>query len=399
MAGMELTPEEKEMLAGGAGFAARKSLEILVALGEIYGAERLLGVSSVQVAGVSYDNLGDAGLEFLDEMAADGRVRVLTTLNPAGMDVDNWEALGISPEFAGKQKQVIERFTRMGVVATCTCTPYFVGNLPRYAEHIAWSESSAVCFANSVIGARTNREGGPSALAAALTGKTPAYGLHLDRNRVPGRRVDVLHELRDETEFGALGRVVGTRIGAEIPFFTGVGHPDVDLLKALSASIATYGGTAMFHMEGVTPDRAEPPSESIRVLREEIEQAVEEMNDVTEVDFVSIGCPHASLTEIQRIAGLLKDKSVCVETWIHLARPVKQTADRMGYTEIIERAGARLACDTCMVVAPLKGRFRGLATNSAKSVYYGRAKNGFQVVFRNLDECLALAVGGIRSAP
>jgi len=391
---MELARDEEEMLRGGAGLAAKKSMEILVALGEIYGAERLLDVSSVQVAGVSYDNLGDAGLEFLEEMARDGRARALTTLNPAGMDVENWEALGIARDFAQKQKRVIDLFAGMGILPTCTCTPYFVGNLPRYGQHIAWAESSAVCFANSVIGARTNREGGPSALAAALTGKTPAYGLHLAGNREPRVGIRVTERLRDETEFGALGCVVGKTVGGEIPYFTGIDTPDLDSLKALCASLATFGGTALFHMEGVTPDRVMPPQKSIRVTREEIRQAVGDLNDAVEVDFVSIGCPHASLSELGRIARYLQGKTVAMETWIHLARPLKKTADLMGYTEIIEKAGARLACDTCMVVAPLKGRFRGLATNSAKAVYYGRAKNGFQVVFRTLEECLAMAAGG-----
>ncbi len=391
---MELTREEKEMLHGEAGFAVKKSMEILVALGEIYGAERLLEVSSVQIAGVSYDNLGDAGLEFLDGMARDGRVRTLTTLNPAGMDVENWEALGISPDFAEKQKRVIELFAGMGVITTCTCTPYFVGNIPRFGQHIAWAESSAVCFANSVIGARTNREGGPSALAAALTGKTPAYGLHLRKNRKAVREVNVLAELGDETDFGALGHVTGKRIGGEIPFFRGVENADVDSLKSLSASIATYGGTAMFHMEGVTPDPVEAPPGSIRITRDEIREARREMNDDTEIDFVSIGCPHASLEELRRITRCLKGRKVVVETWIHVARPLKKTADMVGYTKIIEDSGALIACDTCMVVAPLKGRFRGLATNSAKSVYYGRAKNKFKVVFKPLEECLKIATGG-----
>ena len=183
---MELTQEEKRMLAGEQGTATRKAMEILVALGAIYGADRLLPVTSVQVAGVSFDNLGEAGLEFLSEMAAHGgRARVLTTLNPAGMDVDNWKALGIDPEFAAQQKRVIEAYTGMGILPTCSCTPYLFGNLPHYGEHIAWAESSAVCYANSVLGARTNREGGPSALAASLTGKTPRYGMHLSENRRP----------------------------------------------------------------------------------------------------------------------------------------------------------------------------------------------------------------------
>ncbi len=176
---MLLTDEERAMLDGSAGRAAQKAMQILAALGEIYGAERLVPVSSVQISGVSYDNLGEAGLEFLDEMAdGGGHARVLTTLNPAGMDVENWQAMGISPDFARQQARVIEAFARMGVTTTCSCTPYLFGNLPHYGEHVAWAESSAVCFANSVLGARTNREGGPSALAAALTGRTPAYGLH-----------------------------------------------------------------------------------------------------------------------------------------------------------------------------------------------------------------------------
>src|SRR4030042_4803234 len=171
---MELNLEENKMLSGSQGRATQKAMQILVALGEIYRAERMIPITSVQIAGVSYDNLGEAGLQFLSEMAdGGGRVRVLTTLNPAGMDIENWRNLGISPDFAEKQHLVLEAFSRMGVTTTCTCTPYLIGNLPNCGEHIAWSESSAVCYANSVLGARTNRAGGPSALASALTGLTP----------------------------------------------------------------------------------------------------------------------------------------------------------------------------------------------------------------------------------
>ena len=182
---MELTGYEQEMLAGEHGRSTQKAMEILVALGTIYGAARMVEVTSVQIAGVSYDNLGEAGPHFLQEMAADGRAQVLTTLNPAGMDIENWQALGIDAGFARNQERVLDAFARMNVVTTCSCTPYLAGNLPHYGEHIAWAESSAVCYANAVIGARTNREGGPGALAAALTGRTPAYGYHLDENRRP----------------------------------------------------------------------------------------------------------------------------------------------------------------------------------------------------------------------
>ena len=166
---MQLTTDEQAMIDGKYGQAVRKAMEILVALGTIYGAQRMTPVTSVQIAGVSYDNLGEAGLQFLSQMAQGGaKARVLTTLNPAGMDVENWQVLGISPEFAEKQLRVLELFANMGVVTTCTCTPYLSGNVPHFGEHIAWAESSAVCFANSVLGARTNREGGPSAAGGCL---------------------------------------------------------------------------------------------------------------------------------------------------------------------------------------------------------------------------------------
>ena len=168
---VRLEPEEEAILAGAEGPAARKALEIVLTLGRIYGAERLVPVASVQVAGVSYRNLGDAGLEFLRDWAEQGaRVRVPTTLNPAGMDLDAWGEMGIPEAFARRQGEVIAAYVRMGIAPTCTCTPYLVGNVPAYGEHIAWSESSAVCYANAVLGARTNREGGPSALAAAVCG-------------------------------------------------------------------------------------------------------------------------------------------------------------------------------------------------------------------------------------
>src|SRR5512143_4052351 len=210
---MKLTPEEQQMIDGAHGHATQKAMEILVALGTIYGAERMVPVTSVQIAGVSYDNLGEAGLHWLSEMADGGGItRVLTTLNAAGMDIENWQALGISADFARNQMRVIEAFARMNVVTTCSCTPYLIGNSPHFGQHIAWSESSAVCYANSVIGARSNREGGPSALAAALTGVTPEYGLHLEENRRPGITIEAKAALTENNDFGALGIAIGQHL-------------------------------------------------------------------------------------------------------------------------------------------------------------------------------------------
>ena len=396
---MHLTKEDKDMLVGGQGRATQKAMQILMALGKIYGAERMIPISSVQVAGVSYDNLGEAGLQFLSEMAdGGGRVRVLTTLNPAGMDRENWRSLGIPVDFAEKQLRVLDAFSRMGVETTCTCTPYLAGNLPGLGDHLAWSESSAVCYANAVLGALSNREGGPSALAAALTGRTPEYGMHLVANRAPSIAFHVEPPLHETRDYGALGKVIGKKIEASkaIPFISGVRSASLENLKSFCASLATYGGVALFHMAGITPeaDQYAPSSEVITITATQLEEASRSLNDGTmeEVDFISLGCPHLSLPEIAHLASLLKGKIVKKEFWVTTARPTKHLADRMGYTHIIEEAGAKFAADTCCVVAPIRGRFSVMATDSAKACYYAYAKNKLKTVFLPFDEVVRQAL-------
>ncbi|MFX1468996.1 MAG: aconitase X [Promethearchaeota archaeon] len=396
---MKLTLEEQEMLDGKFGRAAQKSMEILTTLGDIFEAESMVNVYGVQIAGVSYDNLGEAGLEFLSEMAEDGKVRVLTTLNPAGMDRDNWQSLGIDEEFAKNQNRAIDAFAKMGIITTCSCTPYLIGNTPHFGQHIAWAESSAVCYANSVIGARTNREGGPSALASAITGKTPKYGYHLDENRHGEVLVKVNIPLKGTDEFGVLGKIIGTKLvelGKKIPYITGIAKATVEELKSFCASVATYGGTALFHMEGITPEYNKYPKPSnilFDINQEDLDKARAELIDNdSEIDFVSIGCPHASIYEIEKIANLLKGKRVKKEFWITTARPTKRIADEAGYSKIIETAGAKFAADTCCVVAPIKGRFKGIMVDSAKACYYGRAKNKFKVKIGSIKECVEEAI-------
>ncbi|MEI7961429.1 MAG: aconitase X catalytic domain-containing protein [archaeon] len=383
---MKLTKQEKDMLNGKYGYAVKKSMGILVALGEIYNAKKLVEVTSVQIAGVSYDNLGDAGLEFLEELAKDGKVKVLTTLNPAGMDLENYKALGISEDFAVKQRKVIEAFSKMGILPTCTCTPYLIGNNPHFEQHIAWSESSAVAYANSVIGAYTNREGGPSALASALTGKTPLYGMHLNENRKAQVKVKVTCPVKGTWEFGALGKVIGEKAKAKPVLITGIKEATVDELKSFSASIATYGGAAIFHIKGITPAKVSAPKEEFTVTQADLVKAEKELDSECEVDFVSVGCPHASLNELAKLAELLKGKKVKKEFWITTARPTKKIADSAGYSKIIEDSGAKFAADTCCVVAPIKNRFKCMATDSAKGCYYAGAKNNFKVKIMPIEK-------------
>jgi predicted aconitase len=286
----------------------------------------------------------------------------------------------------------------MGILISCTCTPYLIGNLPRYGEHVAWSESSAVTFANSVLGAKTNREGGPSALAAAFVGKTPCYGLHLDENRVPDIHVEVKAELVKLSDWGALGYAIGKKAENKIPYITGIKEAETDELKSFCASVVTYGAKPLFHMKGITPasETVRIPEETVTIEPDDVKNAYDNINDqVSEIDFVCVGCPHCSIKEIAQIADLLRGKRVAEksELWVATSRTAKQLSDKRGYTAVIEAAGGKFACDTCMAVAPLKGRFKALATTSAKGCFYSR-QNLMKTRMGGIEECISAAVTG-----
>jgi predicted aconitase len=420
--GLKLSTEEQAMLSGDQGTAVRRAMEIVVALAKIYGAGELVQVVSVQVAGVSYKNLGQAGLDFLREWAAQGaRVRVPTTLNPAGMDTRQWRDLGFPEAFARNQQDVIAAYTAMGIQPTCTCTPYLVGNRPALGDHIAWAESSAVGFANSMLGARTNREGGPSALAAAICGRTAAYGLHLDAPRVAHFKVHVHPRLDTVSDWGALGYIVGRRVRNGVPYFylhndcvqafdreDLTDGPAIDRFKALGAAMAASGAVALYHIAGVTPearmaDMLASDAESI-VVRD-LSEGYAALNGSasaweapTPVDLVSIGCPHASASEIRQVAEMLKGKRVRAALWITTARQVRQ--EMASEVACIEQAGGRVVADTCLVVAPMHELgCRRMATNSAKMAFYAPAHSGLDVRFGTLEQCICAAISGTWPAP
>ena len=329
---MYLTKEEEQILNGEAGETLRQAIEILVALGDIYGADRLIPIKSAQIAGVSYKTMGDAGLEWISDLQ--GKVKVPAVLNPAGMDLQDWERLRISPEFAEKQKLIVQAYEKLGI--RCECT---------------WSESSAVSYANSVLGARTNREGGPSALSAALLGKTANYGFHLDENRVPEISFDVGYPLKG-SDYGALGYVAGKLAGSKVPVFHLRSYPDADELKALGAAMAASGAVALYHVEGVTPDICrvdfEEPSEKITIEKNQLDDVYESLKKACkEPELITIGCPHCSAAELEKIAELLRGKTVSKEFWIFTSRELAKRYPE--YVRTIEKSGAKVVCDTCML--------------------------------------------------
>jgi len=388
---MYLDRTQDQMLCGEHGETIQKMMRLLVRLGEIYSADKMIPVGSVQVAGVSYKSIKEPGTQFLEDMAKTNvKVKVLTTLNPAGMDLQDWEKLGFPKDFAKNQQRIIKAFEQMGVITSTTCTPYLAGNLPRYNEHLAWSESSAVSFANSVIGARTNREGGPSALASALCGFTPNYGLHLTENRAPSIHINVEAELSYSADYGLLGYNVGKAVKNKIPYFTGLPKTTTtDNLKALGAAMAATGAVALYHAEDITPEATQYSTktlESLTITQQDLKETHHSINSDNKTELIVLGCPHASLAEIRQVALKLKDKKLHTPIWICTSRTMKDAADHIGYTQIIENAGGHIVADTCMVVSPIEQMgYQTTAVNSGKAAQYlpGHCKQ--HVVYADID--------------
>ncbi len=383
---MYLTPDEEKLFNGERGATYQKAMEILAALGDIYDADRLIPIKSAQIAGVSYKTIGDAGLEWLSDLK--GKVAVPSILNPAGMDRECWREMGISESFAEKQEKIIQAYEALGVRTECSCTPYNIfNNLAAFGDHVAWSESSAISYANSVIGARTNREGGPSALTAALIGKTANYGFHLDENRIPHVLIQVEAELHD-SDYGALGYIVGEMVGDKVPFFELKSKPSKDELKSLGAAMAASGAVALYHVAGATPEagKYEAPKEKITIE----EAQIKAVYSSGEPDLIAFGCPHSSVSELERLAQLLKGKKVKKEVWVCTSRAIKNKHPEL--IRKIEKSGAKVFCDTCMVVSPASERFGCMMVNSGKAHKYVPNLCGARSIMATTEECVEAAV-------
>ncbi len=390
---MYLTPLEEKIFNGERGATYQKAIEILVALGDIYDADRLIPIKSAQIAGVSYKTIGDAGLEWISDLK--GKVAVPSILNPAGMDLECWEEMGISKDFADKQKKILKAYEALGVKIECSCTPYYIfDNLASFGDHVAWSESSAISYANSVIGARTNREGGPGALAAALIGKTANYGFHLDENRKPALLIQVEAKLSD-SDYGALGYIAGDMVGDRVPFFRLKSIPSKDELKSLGAAMAASGAVALYHVEGITPeaDKYEAPLETITIEERQIKEIYGSPHLNTgsgEPDLIAFGCPHSSKDELMRLAQLLYGKKVKKEVWVCTSRAIKDRNPEL--IARIERSGAKVFCDTCMVVSPASERFKCMMVNSGKAHKYVPNMCGVKSIMATTEKCIEEAL-------
>ena len=420
---MKLTDDEKAMLDGKEGPARQKAMDLLVRYGEALGAERFVDTNNVCVA------IGPSGPFIRDFVAKAGSldaafsefsldssetveipaVKVSTCHLIQGMDPDHWQIQGVDRSVYELHMRSLSFAARIGVQLMNTCAPYLVGNVPVKGEHCAWMESSAVIYANSVLGARMNCEGRESVAAASLTGKIPYWGYHLDGNRLGTHRVKVEFDLNSVMDWNLLGYYVGEIVQERVPVFEGVRHvPGPAKLKHCGAAAASSGGVELYHIVGVTPEArtlkeafgGKKPVGTLKFGKDERRTAYENLNSSAKeiaVDFVMLGCPHYSVEQVWEVSKLLEGRRLHSNTnlWIFTPRALKEIADRNGYTEIITRAGAILMTDTCPALAQVmpKGT-RVAATDSAKQAHYLPAIMGVQTWFGSTRDCIEAAISG-----
>jgi predicted aconitase len=408
---VNLTDYESSILAGEQGEATSLAMRILVRMAPLFGARSLMPITRAHIDGCIYE--GDAGLEFAERLAATGgQVAVPTSLNVISLDQARWRAHGLSAEFASKADRLAQAYMSMGAKPSFTCAPYQTEDKPVFGEQIAWAESNAVAFANSVIGARTNRYGDYLDISCALTGRVPAAGLHLDENRLAGIQIDLVDvpaSLQERDDFfPVLGYLIGLLSGDDIPVITGLEcKPTEDQLKALAAAVATSGAVALFHLVGITPEAptlrvalgGRTPKRTIEVNLEDLRHARTALSTESgdRLDVVAFGSPHCSLAECQQLARLVAGQHAApeIQVFITTSRAVRDILARTGDLAILEAFGATVTADTCIVVAPLIGRdARVLMTNSAKYAHYGPGILGVESVFGSTEDCVASAIAG-----
>jgi predicted aconitase len=406
---MRLNEKEKQMLAGGFGPAVQKAMEVLVKLGEIHNAPHMVEITSAHIDGnIDKEHNADS-IAFIEELAKGRtRVRTFTTLNTIGMDRDKRLELGFTREHFADQFRLNTAYEQMGCLGAYSCTPYYSSNLPRFGEHVAWSESSTPPFVNAVLGARTSREAGASALMAAITGRTPYYSYHVPKNRLGQALVKVNCPVQDISDYGLLGYYVGKQVGSLVPVFQGLVEPSRDELIYLGAALATSGPVAMYHIPGVTPEARDleeafgsnEPELTLTVSRSNLQEPLDYLNDMPSgpVEFVALGCPHYSLAQLAKAADLLAGERIHqgVTLWVHTSEPVRHMARKLGLEEIIRRAGGVLTADMCTICSPLeKLGFKTLVTDSVKQAFYSHLFNKFTTAVDTMEHVIDIAISGV----
>lgn len=407
---MYLTDEERQILNGEKGEAPQLAMEILKKIGEINGAKKLIPIKSVHLVLHAYKSAFDAGVDAAEKIAEmGGRFTVPTTIDPYGMDSEDWRAARTPESYAAQQIRLANAVMKMGVIPVWTCTPYFGFNLPKFGDHIAWSESSAVAYANTVLGARTNRQTAIVDICCAILGKAPETGMHLKENRYG----EILIQLKVDRElksweYPALGYLLGKKLGSKIGVVNGMkGNVRNEDLKSLCAAAAASGSVTLLHIVGITPEARtieeafgnNEIKEEFTITEEDLLNTRDDMCTVKEgkVDFVALGCPQYTINEIVHVCKLLNGRRVHPETafWIYANSYAIDLAEKMGIRKKLEDSGVVIRAETCMIISPIsEWGFKTLMTDSGKCSYYGPAECGTEIIFASVEECVEAAVSG-----
>jgi predicted aconitase len=411
---MNLSDREKRILDGEFGSGPQSAMRLLVTLGEIYEADRMIPVSSCHVGGRSYLISGEENIEWMTDLLEGGaRFQTLTSTNPCSVDFDQWQEMGLPEELVRNQRRTDAPYMKMGAVPLGSCVPYQVGNLPLPGTHFAWGGSAGATFVNSAFGARGNREGSPSVVAAAITGVTPEYGLHLRENRYGQVLVDLSgldHSTLGLSDYSAIGSYVGRVLVDKTPVIVGLPKTfSQDHIRFLISPMPTAGAVSMCHLVGITPEAptveaafgGKTPENKISVGLREMKSAFEKLTTTQEkdVDLVCFGCPHCSISQMGQIAKLLEGKKVHdnVRLWIATSTHLRSMAKQMGYLEIIERAGGLVTTGLCIAPgAPfhlVKG-VKTVATNTARGAYFIPGACNVDVIFGRTKDCIESAISG-----
>jgi predicted aconitase len=408
---MQLEPDEERLLSGAAGDGAAMAMRILAASGRLLGAERLVKVSSAHIDGCLYH--GDSGALFAERLVSMGaRVSVPTTLNVGALDLLHRRPVRLPSSAAAMARRVMDAYVAMGARPTWTCAPYQAGHRPAQGQDVAWGESNAVAFCNSVLGARTNRYGDFLDICAAITGRAPFTGLHKPENRRPTLLIDAggfpAGFWSDDAAYPVLGTWLGRIAGSLVAAIEGIGTPSEDQLKALGAAAASSGAVGLFHVIGVTPEAPSraaafgslAPANVVRFDRAAFDEARLLLSTVRRspgdpVDAVAIGSPHLSAAELRGLDARLGERHCRIPLYACTGRHAIAEVESSGLTQSLTQRGVILVADTCIVVTPILPRSSGvLVTNSGKFAHYAPANTGYDVVFASLNECVASAVSG-----
>lgn len=407
----ELSAEERATAAGAQGEGAAMAMRIVAEAARLMGAPRLIPVASAHIDGALYH--GDSGTLFAEKLVAGGaKVAVRATLNVGALAPAGCAAIRLPPHQREMAARMMRAYEAMGCEPSWTCAPYQAGHRPKQGSDVAWGESNAVIFCNSVLGARTNRYGDFLDIACAIAGRAPDYGLHRPANRIASLVLDtggLSRELRSSDVFyPVLGTILGRAAGTSVTVIDGLqGCTGEDRLKALGATAASAGGVGLFHVVGVTPEApdlatalgGQEPRERIVLTPQQVQDALARLSTAgatDRIDAIAIGSPHLSLAEIGEVERLLAGRKLKTPLYANTGRHVLRPLETDGRRKALEEAGVIFVADTCVVVTPILPEIEGavLMTNSGKFAHYAPGNTGYAVTYGSLAECVESAVAG-----